>query len=140
MNRSDRPAAVPKSVTKVLARMNRRASIIAATVGVSTLGCTLEVPCTGGSGRMLARRFILASTFVTDFGTAAGLSLLFIRPSDHTLWFALVSVGIIGLAPWVAPWFFRRYGSRVIEPEIRSEEHTSELQSLAYLVCRLLLE
>src|SRR2546425_9360795 len=31
----------------------------------------------------------------------------------------------------------------VIEPEVghyRSEEHTSELQSLAYLVCRLLLE
>src|SRR5205823_9285898 len=25
-------------------------------------------------------------------------------------------------------------------PHIRSEEHTSELQSLAYLVCRLLLE
>src|SRR6266404_6901732 len=25
-------------------------------------------------------------------------------------------------------------------PEARSEEHTSELQSLAYLVCRLLLE
>src|SRR2546425_6953902 len=25
-------------------------------------------------------------------------------------------------------------------PETRSEEHTSELQSLAYLVCRLLLE
>src|SRR3989441_6378509 len=26
------------------------------------------------------------------------------------------------------------------EPDERSEEHTSELQSLAYLVCRLLLE
>src|SRR5687767_15703138 len=26
------------------------------------------------------------------------------------------------------------------EPPLRSEEHTSELQSLAYLVCRLLLE
>src|SRR2546425_6774703 len=26
------------------------------------------------------------------------------------------------------------------EPQTRSEEHTSELQSLAYLVCRLLLE
>src|SRR2546425_9673297 len=26
------------------------------------------------------------------------------------------------------------------EPTLRSEEHTSELQSLAYLVCRLLLE
>src|SRR2546425_9028618 len=27
-----------------------------------------------------------------------------------------------------------------LQPVIRSEEHTSELQSLAYLVCRLLLE
>src|SRR5687767_15619683 len=27
-----------------------------------------------------------------------------------------------------------------IDPDARSEEHTSELQSLAYLVCRLLLE
>src|SRR2546425_8180342 len=30
-------------------------------------------------------------------------------------------------------------GSRIVI-EVRSEEHTSELQSLAYLVCRLLLE
>src|SRR5687767_15673588 len=28
----------------------------------------------------------------------------------------------------------------VVRPDLRSEEHTSELQSLAYLVCRLLLE
>src|SRR5687767_15314520 len=28
----------------------------------------------------------------------------------------------------------------VYMPAVRSEEHTSELQSLAYLVCRLLLE
>src|SRR5687767_16031145 len=28
----------------------------------------------------------------------------------------------------------------VVEHDFRSEEHTSELQSLAYLVCRLLLE
>src|SRR2546425_2294124 len=27
-----------------------------------------------------------------------------------------------------------------VEARVRSEEHTSELQSLAYLVCRLLLE
>src|SRR5687767_15612352 len=31
-------------------------------------------------------------------------------------------------------------GSRSTPPGFRSEEHTSELQSLAYLVCRLLLE
>src|SRR3712207_9131072 len=31
-------------------------------------------------------------------------------------------------------------GEAVLEPEDRSEEHTSELQSRQYLVCRLLLE
>src|SRR2546425_10757435 len=35
--------------------------------------------------------------------------------------------------PGRQPWRLHRLGSR-------SEEHTSELQSLAYLVCRLLLE
>src|SRR2546425_5879093 len=36
---------------------------------------------------------------------------------------------------WLAsPWRAR------LRPSLRSEEHTSELQSLAYLVCRLLLE
>src|SRR2546425_3579966 len=33
---------------------------------------------------------------------------------------------------------FRRYFEHAVDA--RSEEHTSELQSLAYLVCRLLLE
>src|SRR2546425_3960732 len=33
-----------------------------------------------------------------------------------------------------------RYPERSDTKAIRSEEHTSELQSLAYLVCRLLLE
>src|SRR3712207_8885848 len=31
-------------------------------------------------------------------------------------------------------------GRRITEPSVRSEEHTSELQSRQYLVCRLLLE
>src|SRR2546425_6509138 len=31
-------------------------------------------------------------------------------------------------------------GAASLPPTLRSEEHTSELQSLAYIVCRLLLE
>src|SRR5687767_15249415 len=34
----------------------------------------------------------------------------------------------------------RGHGLSDRDPAVRSEEHTSELQSLAYLVCRLLLE
>src|SRR2546425_2572796 len=39
------------------------------------------------------------------------------------------------------PFFVARAaGARLTDVDGRSEEHTSELQSLAYLVCRLLLE
>src|SRR2546425_8563950 len=34
----------------------------------------------------------------------------------------------------------KKFKDRFFDVGIRSEEHTSELQSLAYLVCRLLLE
>src|SRR5205823_7334224 len=40
---------------------------------------------------------------------------------------------LVGLLPQIK-------GARVALLSARSEEHTSELQSLAYLVCRLLLE
>src|SRR2546425_9764164 len=46
--------------------------------------------------------------------------------------------------PYSAPRFHRRRAcdraSAPVAHNKRSEEHTSELQSLAYLVCRLLLE
>src|SRR2546425_12840945 len=43
---------------------------------------------------------------------------------------------------WCMWWRLRHRDFRVLQPaeRKRSEEHTSELQSLAYLVCRLLLE
>src|SRR5687768_18047570 len=47
------------------------------------------------------------------------------------------------LLPAVMPEATTRLGRRLIagrEPRLRSEEHTSELQSRLHLVCRLLLE
>src|SRR2546425_2629155 len=43
------------------------------------------------------------------------------------------------MTTWKLPVSMRRSASSPL-PAVRSEEHTSELQSLAYLVCRLLLE
>src|SRR2546425_5542585 len=42
-----------------------------------------------------------------------------------------INLGVIGVGS---------RGKEVMRMMLRSEEHTSELQSLAYLVCRLLLE
>lgn len=64
-------------------------------------------------------KLIMASTFITDFGTAAALSILFVKPTPWIVVFLAVSAAIVLLMPRLQPWFFRRYGSRVIEPEIK---------------------
>lgn len=64
-------------------------------------------------------KLIMASTFVTDFGVALALALLFIRPTWWLLPFVGVSVAAIWAMVGLQPWFFRRYGERVIEPEIK---------------------
>ena len=64
-------------------------------------------------------KMIMAATFVTDFGTALALSLLFIHPGPLLIVFVLVSLAVIIVVPRLSPWFFRRYGNRVIEPEIK---------------------
>jgi Kef-type K+ transport system membrane component KefB len=64
-------------------------------------------------------KIIMAATFVTDFGTAAALSVLFITPTIWLLPFAGASIALIFFVPRVQPWFFARYGNRVAEPEIK---------------------
>ena len=64
-------------------------------------------------------KLIMAATFVTDFGVAAALSLLFIRPTWWLVGFVVISIVIIGIMPALHQWFFTRYGGRVIEPEIK---------------------
>ena len=74
---------------------------------------------TGLTRTEIGKIIMAAATFVTDFGTALGLSLLFISPNINTMWFAVISIGIVAGSPRIAPRLFRRYGERVIEPEIK---------------------
>src|SRR2546425_1634853 len=72
------------------------------------------------------------------------------RPPRSTLFpyttlFRSPILGRLGLTPEALDEFAARVRQNVPlkrfgDPHERSEEHTSELQSLAYLVCRLLLE
>jgi Kef-type K+ transport system membrane component KefB len=61
----------------------------------------------------------MSATFVTDILTVIGLSVLFITPNLWIVPFVGVSVLLIWGFPKIAPWFFGRYGDRVIEPEIK---------------------
>jgi Kef-type K+ transport system membrane component KefB len=73
---------------------------------------------TGLNQTMIGKR-IMSATFVTDFGTAAALSILFIKPNLWILAFVAVSALLVLGLPRLSPWFFGRYGNRVIEPEIK---------------------
>jgi len=64
-------------------------------------------------------KLIMASTFVTDFGTALALALLFVRPTWWLVPFLGASMLVIWAMVALQPWFFSRYGERVIEPEIK---------------------
>ena len=97
-----------------------KASAIAG-IALSTTSLAVVYAVLVESGLNQARlgKLLMSATFVTDFATAAALSIIFIRPN---LWFAAflaVSVGLIVAMPRIASPFFRRYGNRVIEPEIK---------------------
>src|SRR5437899_7089298 len=59
------------------------------------------------------------------------------------VWLAIFGVALAGLeelAGWPAQPMLPDHWPSWIQVQVRSEEHTSELQSLRHLVCRLLLE
>jgi Kef-type K+ transport system membrane component KefB len=64
-------------------------------------------------------KLLMSACFVTDFGTALALSAIFIKPNAWFPAFLIGSIALIVLLPRVARPFFRRYGDRVIEPEIK---------------------
>jgi Kef-type K+ transport system membrane component KefB len=64
-------------------------------------------------------KIIMASCFITDLGTALALSLIFAEFNAFTLVFAGVSIVVIFIMPKISPCIFKRYGERVIEPEIK---------------------
>ena len=64
-------------------------------------------------------KILMAATFFTDLGTTLALTLLFLEFNWFTLLFLVVSALLILIIPRIYPWICRRYGNRVIEPEVK---------------------
>jgi Kef-type K+ transport system membrane component KefB len=97
----------------------RQAEIAGIALSTTSLAVVYAVLVETGLNRSIVGKRLMAATFVTDFGTVLMLSILFITPNVWILPFLGASVLFIVGLPRVAPWFFRRYGDRVIEPEIK---------------------
>jgi Kef-type K+ transport system membrane component KefB len=97
-----------------------KASLIAGTaLSTTSLAVVYAVLVETGLNATRIGKLIMSACFVTDMGTALALSAIFIKPNAWFPLFLVVSVGLIVVLPRIAPWFFRRYGDRVIEPEIK---------------------
>jgi Kef-type K+ transport system membrane component KefB len=103
-----------------LAGWNRdQAEIGGLALSTTSLAVVYAVLVETGLNRSVIGKRIMSATFVTDILTVIGLSVLFITPNIWVIPFVAVSVGFIWGLPRIAPWFFGRYGDRVIEPEIK---------------------
>jgi Kef-type K+ transport system membrane component KefB len=98
---------------------HRQAEIAGTALSTTSLAVVYAVLVETGLNESVVGKRIMSATFVTDLGTAAALSILFVKPSLWIVPFVLVSLALVITLPRIAPFFFGRYGDRVIEPEIK---------------------
>ncbi len=97
-----------------------KASLIAGTaLSTTSLAVVYAVLVERGLTTSNVGKLLMSATFVTDLCTAIALSAIFIKPNVWFPAFIVVSLALIIALPRIARPFFRRYGDRVIEPEIK---------------------
>jgi Kef-type K+ transport system membrane component KefB len=114
------PFVIASLAAYVLLGWSARASLIAGTaLSTTSLAVVYAVLVERGLTDTGIGKLLMSATFVTDLCTAGALSAIFLEPNGWFVVFLVVSVGLIVALPRLAPWFFGRYGDRVIEPEIK---------------------
>jgi len=103
----------------ILGWNHRQAEIAGLALSTTSLAVVYAVLVETGLNRELVGKRLMSATFVTDVATVTGLTVLFVKPTVWVVPFAAVSILLIVGLPKASPWFFRRYGNRVIEPEIK---------------------
>jgi Kef-type K+ transport system membrane component KefB len=114
------PFVVASLVAYFLIGWTGKASLITGTaLSTTSLAVVYAVLVERGLTTTNVGKLLMSATFVTDLCTALALSAIFIKPNVWFPVFLVVSVALIVALPKIAPPFFRRYGDRVIEPEIK---------------------
>lgn len=114
------PFAAASLVAYFLLGWTVKASLITGTaLSTTSLAVVYAVLVERGLTTSNAGKLLMSATFVTDLCTAVALSAIFIKPNVWFPVFIVVSIALIVALPRIAPPFFRRYGDRVIEPEIK---------------------
>jgi Kef-type K+ transport system membrane component KefB len=96
-----------------------QAQIAGISLSTTSVAVVYAVMIETGFNKTELGKIILAACFVTDLGTVLALGIVFAK---FDLWLALfgaVTAVALYLLPRFAPWFFRKVGHRVSEPETK---------------------
>src|SRR5690348_2806728 len=96
-----------------------QAQIAGISLSTTSVAVVYAVMVETGFNKTEIGKIILAGCFVTDLGTVLALGIVF---AHFDLWLALfgaVTAIALALLPRFAPWFFKRVGHRVSEPETK---------------------
>jgi Kef-type K+ transport system membrane component KefB len=114
------PFAVATAIALGPLGWTTKASLIAGTaLSTTSLAVVYAVLVETELNTVRVGKLIMSACFVTDMCTVIALSVIFVKPTVWFPVFLVVSVLVVVLLPKIAPWFFGRYGDRVIEPEIK---------------------
>jgi Kef-type K+ transport system membrane component KefB len=108
--------------TYVFAHWGLQASLLAGVaLSTTSLAVVYSVLVETGLSKTRIGKLLMASTFITDMGTALALSILFIKPTFYTLVFLVVSVVVIIIATKFSHLIFdnQRLKNKVVEPQIK---------------------
>jgi Kef-type K+ transport system membrane component KefB len=116
------PFAGVSAFTYYVSGWSLNASLLAGiALSTTSLAVVYAVLVETGLNRSELGKIIMASTFITDMGTALALSIIFIQPTLYTAVFLVVSVivivGAVGFSHRVLE--HPRLRNKVIEPEIK---------------------
>ncbi len=96
-----------------------QAQIAGISLSTTSVAVVYAVMLDTGFNKTEIGKIILAGCFINDLGTVLALGIVF---ANYNLWlalFALTTALALWRLPTFVPWFFKRVGNRISEPEIK---------------------
>jgi len=95
------------------------AQIAGIALSTTSVAVIYSVMIESGYNQTELGKIIIAATFITDLGTVLALGILFANYNRYMVLFIGVMAVTLFLLPKFTPWFFRKVGSRISEPETK---------------------
>jgi Kef-type K+ transport system membrane component KefB len=97
----------------------QQAAIAGISLSTTSVAVVYAVMIETGYNETELGKLILAACFITDLGTVLALGAFFANYDRAMVFFLVIMAIVLFLLPKFTPWFFKKVGSRISEPETK---------------------